>query len=57
MRDAGRGAAPRGNDDWIERVRAASDIVEVIGSGAFSSFATRSKSASTARGNKSCCLR
>ena len=23
--------APRGSDDWVERVRAASDIVEVIG--------------------------
>jgi DNA primase len=37
MRDGGRGAgaggqaAARGHDDWIERVRAASDIVEVIG--------------------------
>jgi DNA primase len=31
MTDAGRGPAGRSHDDWIERVRAASDIVEVIG--------------------------
>jgi len=31
MRDGGRGTGPRASDDWIERVRAASDIVEVIG--------------------------
>ena len=23
--------APRGNDDWVERVRGASDIVEIVG--------------------------
>jgi len=28
---AGAGRGPRGADDWVERVRAASDIVEVIG--------------------------
>ncbi|MFN8588018.1 MAG: DNA primase [Candidatus Eisenbacteria bacterium] len=31
MSATGGGFAPRGSDDWVERVRAASDIVEVIG--------------------------
>jgi DNA primase len=31
MRDGGRGTGPRSSDDWVERVRAASDIVEIIG--------------------------
>jgi DNA primase len=31
MRDGGRGPGARSLDDWVERVRAASDIAEVIG--------------------------